>query len=329
MQKNGIASLAGVLLMVTTAPALAQAPQSEVRDDHQPGDRVERRGLVVEVGPRGTSVTAHAMVAEGQDEVLTVITRHDGKVEIRSGAQQESGAETFAAPDPAAADSPDACADGAFNLSTLNWSGKDKSFKWRERFDWYYKANATPADVNVAEARTKITEATSNITASRNDCGLEDTVAATHSRIGDTTAAGDFTSGGEGCKSYANKDNKNVVDWGPTGDNVLGVECTWATWNGTDTYATAIQSDVRLSTDYHWYTNTAPVTCTDLTDALGTRFFSVEAVMTHERGHSFGLGHVSESTHGNLTMSEAINGACAEPESSLGLGDVRALRTLY
>lgn len=327
MQKKAIASLAGAFMLIGATPAFAQAPQSQMREDLKPGDRVEHRGLGVEVGPRGTWVIAHAIAADGDDAVLSVLTHPDGKVEVSD--ERADGAAALTGPDAAAADSPDACTDGAYNLSTMNWSGKDKSFKWKERFDWYYKANSTPAAVNVTEARSKITEATGNITASRNDCGIADTVTATHSRVGDTTAAADFTSGGTACKSYANKDNKNVVDWGPTDDNVLGVECTWAVWNGTDTYATAVQSDVRLSTDYNWYTTTVPVTCTDLTDALDTRYFSVEGVMTHERGHSFGVAHVDEATHGNLTMSSANNGACADAESSLGWGDIRALRALY
>lgn len=315
-------------MLLTAAPAIAQAPQSEVREDLRPGDRVERRGLGVEVGPRGTSVTAHTIVAEGIDDVLTVVTRPDGTVVIDSGTE-ESGADALATPTVTGLTGPDPCTDNAYTLSTMSWSGTNKSHKWKSRFDWYYKANSTPAGVDVAEARTKITEATSNITASRNDCGFEDTVTATHSRVGDTTAAGDFTSGGAGCQGYNARDSRSVVDWGTLPDGTLGVECTWATWNGTDTYATAIESDVRLSTKYNWYGAEPPLTCNDVTDALDTRYWSIEGVMTHERGHSFGVGHVAEDTHGNLTMSTNLNGACADPESSLGWGDVRALRALY
>ena len=51
--------------------------------------------------------------------------------------------------------------------------------------------------------------------------------------------------------------------------------------------------------------------------------------LAHERGHTFGLDHVSESTHGNLTMSDRSNGPCQSSERSLGRGDVLGLASKY
>lgn len=336
MKRNAIVSVAGALMLASAAwstPAMAQAPQSEVREDLRQGDRVERHGVAVQVGPRGTWTSAHATRLDGEHSMVHVLTRPDGAVVVTTEEEDSGAAQFGAAPELPGSGSPDPCQDSAYNLLKWSFSSGQKSFKWKARFDWYFKANSTPGNVSVSQARAKFNEATGNITASRNDCGLADEVTATHSNVGDTTAGTDFNSNGEMCDGYGAIDDKSVAGWGAAPDGVLGIACTWGTWNGTDTYATAEQSDVRLNPNYNWYGSTVPTVCSTHTGAIdnlvASRYFSIEGVMTHERGHSFGVGHVAEDTHGNLTMSTAINAACQDQESTLGLGDIRALRTLY
>jgi hypothetical protein len=55
----------------------------------------------------------------------------------------------------------------------------------------------------------------------------------------------------------------------------------------------------------------------------------VQGVTTHERGHTFGPGHVSEQSYPNQTMSERINGTCQGSERSLGRGDAVGLNRKY
>ena len=57
--------------------------------------------------------------------------------------------------------------------------------------------------------------------------------------------------------------------------------------------------------------------------------YDLQSVMSHERGHNFSLGHVSESDHGNLTMSDRSNGPCQSSERSLGRGDAKSLNNKY
>lgn len=72
---------------------------------------------------------------------------------------------------------------------------------------------------------------------------------------------------------------------------------------------------------YRWFAgNTPPAGCRTA--------FSVEGVATHEMGHVFGLSHVSESAHGNLTMSTKAR-PCTASDTTLGLGDVLGLRKKY
>jgi hypothetical protein len=57
--------------------------------------------------------------------------------------------------------------------------------------------------------------------------------------------------------------------------------------------------------------------------------WDLEGVMTHERGRTFGMGHVSETGRGKLTMSTNVNGPRQMAERSLGRGDVRGLGAKY
>jgi hypothetical protein len=96
----------------------------------------------------------------------------------------------------------------------------------------------------------------------------------------------------------------------------LGLSCVW------HTAFSAYEGDVRLNTVHHnWVVNIGP-NCESK--------WSVEAVMTHERGHTFGLGHAApEADHKWLTMSPSINGPCQKSETTLGLGDAIGLELKY
>lgn len=113
------------------------------------------------------------------------------------------------------------------------------------------------------------------------------------------------------------RDQVNVVSFGHQTE-FLAYACWWynlATNN-------LIESDVEVdSTSRSWTTDPKSPTCSDEWD--------VEAVMTHERGHSFGLGHVSESTSPRMTMSTSLDGMCQAQERSLGRGDALGLGSMY
>jgi hypothetical protein len=95
--------------------------------------------------------------------------------------------------------------------------------------------------------------------------------------------------------------------------DVLARTCWWVR-NGR-----IVEADIQINNRHAWALSLS-----------GCRFQPMlEAVMTHEVGHAFGLGHVSESRHGRLTMSSRLDGPCNNQEATLGLGDMRGLEKLY
>jgi hypothetical protein len=204
-------------------------------------------------------------------------------------------------PRPAAQVAPNACADNAYSLLGPKWFGPLK---------WSFQSSSVPSDMSVSNTLGVIRRSFGNMTAARNDCGLPDTVHATSTYLGSTSAAPGVTKRGF-CKA---KDGKNVVGFAPLPSGILAVTCTWGS-NGH-----MKETDIRINSNLYWALTVA--SCHYWQELL-------EPTMTHEIGHAFGLGHVGERKHGRLTMSTTSDGSCDNHESTLGLGDIRGMTHLY
>jgi hypothetical protein len=183
------------------------------------------------------------------------------------------------------------------------------SVKWNQQYNFYIKSSTFPSNVDGDATISDLRAAATNIVRGDNDCNIAADVPATAAYQGTTSTSPNITTSG-GCGT---KDGKNVVDFGTLPSGYLAMTCWWSS-NGY-----IVEADLRLNkASYGWVTNTTG--CSNK--------WMIEAVATHEFGHAFGLNHVSESSHGKLTMSTTIN-ACQNTESSLGLGDVRGLESKY
>lgn len=281
---------AAVLAGTVAMPAQATAPT------YAAGDAVTVDGLTVTAPTTAGAVALSVDRADGSSQTLLVTTNADGSVTV----VDTRDAVVLAGP----AASPSKCNDSAF--TTLNGSS------WPGTYRWYFRKGTTPNELSKAGATNALTDSVNNITKSSNGCGLDDQVSATASYKGSTTQASDVTSQ-PACK--ASPGSKNVTEFGPIGGGgILAATCTYSTGAGGD----IVFADVRINTGFEWWTGGG---CSGA--------YGVRAVQTHEYGHAFGLGHVSEADHGNLTMSTNINSACSNFEASLGRGDVLGLRSLY
>jgi len=192
------------------------------------------------------------------------------------------------------------CADAAFKLSGFRWDGP---------LEWSFQESSVPDEYKPSDVLEVLTQSVENITDGRNDCGLPDKIGATATYAGRTTKPP--------CESDL-ADGYNSVGFGELPEtepkDTIAFVCTY----GDDDEV--VEADILINSAIAWAL--AEDECEGDQEVL-------EATTTHEFGHVFGLSHVSERLHGDLTMSPTSNGPCDTEETSLGLGDILGLEELY
>ncbi|HYI23430.1 MAG TPA: matrixin family metalloprotease [Candidatus Limnocylindrales bacterium] len=206
-------------------------------------------------------------------------------------------------PTPDSSDSPTlagACNDNAYQLA---------DFHWDSSYEWVFNEQSVPEGMRSNDVLDVLIQSAENITSARNDCGLPDRVDAT-ARFAGSVAR-------EPCVAEE-ADGFNTVGFGELPDDqdadTLAFVCTYGGRN------VVVEADMLINSAIPWAL--AKGECAGFMELL-------EPTITHEFGHVFGLSHVSEEEHGDLTMSPTSNGPCDAEETSLGLGDVLGLEELY
>lgn len=191
--------------------------------------------------------------------------------------------------------SPPPCHDSAYRLL----GGRQTT-----TYKWWFKASSTPSSLSHSSVAAVLQKSFTNVTGENNDCGRPDTVSATHQYLGTTTSS-------PNCNA---KDGINVVGFARLPFGVLAVTCYWIN-NGK-----IVEADMKINSRESWALSLA---------GCRGNMPMLEATITHEAGHVFGLDHVGEKRHGRLTMSPYIDGPCENAEATLGLGDMLGLEHLY
>ena len=250
-------------------------------------------GVGVRAPARGRWVQATFDLAGGGALSLFARRAADGSLQV--GPESGTGARQA----PAAAAAAGECADSAYVLGGGHW---------RQTLRWFFNPRGNPPQLNVSDAETALRDGTRNVVAAQNLCGRPDAIRASAEYRGravhDPGIVGMLCLGADGI---------NVVGWTALPPPILAGTCNYGL--GPE----LVESDVVFSNLVSWY-RVRPGVCLQMYD--------MTAVATHERGHSFGLGHVAEATHADLTMSTETND-CDGSGTTLGLGDMLGLEALY
>jgi hypothetical protein len=256
------------------------------------GMRSSANGIGFTVPQRGVQVNAEAILENGQTVEVAVESRNDGSVVVHSGPEAEPVAMLSAGGS--------ACADGTYSAA---------SSKWAKTYSWMFNAGSTPTNLSQTSAESALKTAFSRVVSGHNDCGKADAIGATHSYAGRTTSLPDISTSAA-CLA---PDTRSEVGFAALPSGMVGMACWWSL------SGEVIEADIMFNKNIKWYLS-KPSSCSSK--------WSLHAAAAHEIGHAFGLNHVSESSHGSLTMSPRIN-ACQQAEVTLGLGDLKGLESLY
>ncbi len=314
---TAVAMFAGSL-MAQTEPGVYEACApglEEIQVGDLPGvvdeDRCPVNGRVIVDGGIGAVVPepGMAMTAEGaspEGNQYLVVSNPLGDEISLDGVGTEPRSE--AASDLGTrASGPSACQDSYFA------SRDAKVYNYNR---WYVNQSSIPDNLSKVRVVAAMRRGGTNISDVRDSCGIADRVRGELRYEGGTSRSVDINSDAS-CNS---SDGKSVIGFGdlPSGYTAYACVSSWIVDNGPNRVA---HSDIRLNKKDHAWTASVGGSCQGRYD--------IESSVTHERGHTFGLGEASESDHGNLTMSSETNGPCQTSERSLGKGDARGLNSKY
>jgi hypothetical protein len=324
---TAVAMFAGSLIAQTGQQVYAAcAPgKAEIRASALPGKvapgrcPVEGRAFVdtavsAVAPPPGTGIYAENLTTEGAQELL-LFRAKDGTLTVEYAGDDVEG-EQASAQDVSSASGREETVARASSGRSSGECADDAYEGWGWRVShymrWKFNARSTPSELARSGASKAIRRGGRNVYDTVNRCGMGDKVPSTLIFKGTTSRSVDISTGAR-CLS---SDGESVVGFGTLPSGSLGMTCT--SYVPQDGWDKPTASDIRVNkARYRWTTRPQARSCRGSYD--------LESTITHERGHTFGLGHVSETYHRNLTMSPDTNGPCQSSERTLGRGDVLGL----
>lgn len=292
----------------------ADMPKKVLKSECDLSGRVVRKdGLGITVPPAGRMVSAHAdNYIDRIPTEFTIVTSEDGQV------FDVDPEESASLPLGTATGGPAACDDGGSGSFARAIANPGHYVKINSPKGWRYNSSGEQVaglpSIRQGQENMRLGNTDCTLITSRPNSTFVEYLGTTATRPNIT---GDLLS----CTS---DDGLSVTAWSSaSGNNNGAVTCAFAVSDGS---VTAVDILINSSTTKYIWDDVVQDGCKDVN---GKRGQDLEGLITHEWGHGYGLAHVSESTHGNLVMSQFLNGTCNTQERTLGRGDLEGMIAIY
>lgn len=265
-------------------------------------------GVKSELPEPGTGIFSESIYPDGAQELVVNNPEGDTFTIKETGATPPQTQDARASTQAFSEEAPDGCG--------VPRAYSHYEFRVYGTMPWSYNARSTPAYLSVDEVEQELRLAGVNITNVRDACGIPDEVGSGLRYESKTTQITDITDDGT-CPRE--QDGESVIAFG-TLPEALGRHC--GTYDlGSDGGVRITSSDIKINkANFKWTTEVTPE-CSNEWDIRG--------LVTHERGHTFGMGHTDEASYPYQTMSPELTGPCEILEQSLGAGDATGLNRKY
>ncbi len=189
----------------------------------------------------------------------------------------------------------------AYILAGWRWNTRNPNIQW------YLKSNTVPTNMNAASVQNAVSAAANTWNGASNQRLFNTAVTSTSSVNTDK------------------RDGANVVAWKYLSEapSALAYSRTWYNYNKVGGFYSAIESDISLNIRYPWSTslpNGRPYYYNDPID--------VQTVLTHEMGHTIGLGDLYGNTPYRSDYKQIMN-SYNDVQRTLGNGDKTGAWVLY
>jgi hypothetical protein len=276
------------------------------------GRQVVGDGIGVVVPPAGHAASAHALRVDGET-VLQVRHELTGRVTgLLAVSRWDPPPDEAGIITQEMVGGQPACSDTAFT---------DYGVKQSDSHLWYYNRATDPALGTAAAAYHEqgIVQSVANLLDGVNDCGLAPGFRASQAYLGETTARSNISADA----TCLGMDGRNVVDWGSVNStNALGLTCRYDVLLDLPGYDEILEADIKIDNNPSYLAAPPTSSCSNSYDVM--------ALMTHEWGHAFGLGHTPEpaADHRQQTMNPYLT-PCSTFQRTLGRGDWTAMTAVY